>query len=150
MKCIEKSETPPAYLEDWKRDFPRLEPRLRRGPRYEDLYRYDHIKQRLNSDLVSEQFYICCYCGMRIELGDNSFHIEHLKPRHTHLGLQLDYYNMLASCNGHDRKHCGHFKDKGRERHDENLMVSPLDTQCSEYFIVTTQRASLPLRIPAV
>lgn len=100
-------------------------------PTYDNFRGQD--KSIFHQLLISEQGYICCYCGMRINL--ESSHIEHLKPRSKYPKNQLDYYNLLASCQ-RDRQpkepqHCG---VKKGEWYDENLMVSPLNPNCEDYF----------------
>jgi uncharacterized protein (TIGR02646 family) len=90
----------------------------------------------VHNSLLTEQYLICCYCGRRITI-DNS-HIEHLKPRTTYPQLALDYTNLLASCQKdtvrNEPLHCGKKKDKW---YDENLMVSPLNIKCAEFFRYT-------------
>ena len=55
-------------------------------------------KTSVHKSLLKEQGFICCYCGRRIILLDS--HIEHFKPRNKYLDLQLDYANLIASCQG--------------------------------------------------
>lgn len=71
------------------------------GATYDDLSRnHTEIKQELRTCLVVEQGYICCYCGCQIST-ENAI-IEHLKPKdaNKYPQLQLDYNNLLASCDG--------------------------------------------------
>ncbi len=103
---------------------------------------YDLLSGREKTDvynaLLQEQGFICCYCGMRITR--ETCHIEHLKPRSTHPYLALEYRNMLASCQGESETpppkpvHCGHKKG---EWYDENLMVSPIEANCADFFKYT-------------
>jgi uncharacterized protein (TIGR02646 family) len=89
--------------------------------------------------LLQEQGHICCYCGQRIS--PTLSHIEHLKPRKHFPDEKLSYSNFLASCPGdledepqvakRLNKFCGHKKS---DWYDPNLMVSPLDPNCDQYF----------------
>lgn len=67
-------------------------------------------------------------------------HIEHFKPRNKYPDLQLDYANLIASCQGESEEpppiptHCGHKKGAWYE---ESLMVSPLKSNCTDFFRYT-------------
>jgi len=105
-------------------------------------------KRELHDALLREQGYICCYCGMRITR--ESSHIEHLIPQSTpDPDLSVEYTNLLASCQRErePRKpiHCGVAKDNW---YDENLMVSPLKPNCSDFFIYTDDGQILDTDIP--
>ena len=90
-------------------------------------------KRALRKRLLEDQGYICCYCGRRIEdNGDTK--IEHILCQQNHGDLQLDFSNMLASCDGgqNDRTH----PTRGTPRHEphcdakkgnDELPISPLD-----------------------
>jgi uncharacterized protein (TIGR02646 family) len=107
-------------------------------------------KADVHEALLEEQGYICCYCGRRVNTGES--HIEHLVPRKLCRGRELDYTNMLASCEGGTRdsppseNHCGHRKDNWYE---SRLFVSPLDPDCESYFTFTTAGEILPVSDPA-
>ncbi len=90
MKKIEKGKSP-EWFEKWKQEY---FDRIGSSPRYIDLEGEDRV--RLRDQLIKEQGYICCYCMRRISTYDS--HIEHFKPRHPYTDLELDYYNMFASC----------------------------------------------------
>lgn len=136
MKYIRKSEEPESLAnlkalsnEDWK-------------PTYEDDCRGE-VKTQLHDSLLQEQGYICCYCG--ISITKKNSHIEHLKPRSIYPKLALDYKNLLASCQ-RDRErrepqHCGVKKD---DWYDEQLMVSPLDVNCANFFRYAASGEILP------
>jgi uncharacterized protein (TIGR02646 family) len=99
-------------------------------------------KPVVHDALLIEQGYICCYCGMRI-FRENS-HIEHLKSRSNYPDLALEYTNFMASCQGEDEEepsvpvHCGHQKKY------ENLMVSPLQPNCADFFKYPASGEILP------
>ncbi|MEH2311668.1 MAG: retron system putative HNH endonuclease [Nostoc sp.] len=128
MKYIKKSEEPESFTvlknlanEDWQ-------------PSWKNFSKPQ--KTDVHNSLLQEQGFICCYCGRRINTDDS--HLEHLKPRTTYPQLALEYTNILASCQKDTvRKeplHCGKIKDKW---YDDNLMISPLDVNCAEFFRYT-------------
>ncbi len=128
MKYIKKSEEPESFTvwknlanEDWQ-------------PSWENFSKPQ--KTYVHDSLLQEQGFICCYCGRRINTDDS--HLEHLKPRTTYPQSALEYTNILASCQKDTvRKeplHCGKIKDKW---YDDNLMISPLDVNCAEFFRYT-------------
>ena len=51
---------------------------------------------------MKEQGYICCYCGCKIT--EDNMIIEHLLPRSRYPNIELDYNNLLASCDGGRKK----------------------------------------------
>lgn len=123
MRRIIKHRTPHEF-KNWKTA-------MRQGHRgpltYDSLSRDTSMKHLVQQSLLSEQHYVCCYCGISIDL--NTSHIEHPKPRGVtrFKARQLDYDNMLASCQHRDS--CGHRKDT-EYRH----IVFPLDDDCETYF----------------
>lgn len=130
MKAIVKNTEPQALL-DWKDEdkmFKRGKPNWDRvsGP----------IKADIRASLLSEQGYICCYCESSIDIGD--CHVEHLKPQGQFPLEQLDYDNLLCSCqlslNKGEPRHCGNAKGSW---YDRLLFVSPLDPNCESHFEFT-------------
>ncbi|MBN3897534.1 MAG: TIGR02646 family protein [Nostoc sp. NOS(2021)] len=128
MKYIKKSEEPKSFTvwknlanEDWQ-------------PTWDDFRKPQ--KTDVHDSLLEEQGFICCYCGRRIT--KDISHIEHLKPRYLNTELGLEYTNMLASCQRErERKeplHCGSKKDHW---YDEDLIVSPINANCEEFFKYT-------------
>ncbi|NEP40499.1 MAG: TIGR02646 family protein [Okeania sp. SIO2H7] len=135
MKYIKKSNEPEelanfkaAANENWQPTF--------REFRGED-------KRKLQQKLIEEQGNICCYCGMRITREDS--HIEHLKPQSKYPEDELNYNNLLASCQlkrePKQPQHCGVKKD---DWYDEDLMVSPLEPNCGDFFRYTKEGEILP------
>jgi uncharacterized protein (TIGR02646 family) len=94
-------------------------------------------KNEVLDALLSEQGYICGYCGQRIER--DSSHIEHVIPRCKDASKSLDYENFIGSCQP-DRfhptqeSHCGHNKSSW---HEPSLFVSPLVEGCEGRFVYT-------------
>ena len=89
-----------------------------------DMLKRTALKRRLKNALLNEQHHVCCYCENEISL-ENS-HIEHLHAQQNHKNKQLDYANMMVSCEGGKAKgntatHCGHLKGA------QSLPLSPLD-----------------------
>ena len=151
MKFIRKLGEPSDFScwkslgnEDWEPSWSNL-----RDDRQSNL----KPKTTLHQSLIDEQGYICCYCGRRIDRTIS--HIEHLKPRQLYPELSLDYYNLLASCPGYleeedikalteaqaPQKHCGQFKDNW---YDDKLTVTPLMSDCEDYFRYTAFGEILP------
>lgn len=127
MKYIQKSTEPPSLTawkalanENWQPQFAEL-----KGQEKQDLY----------AALLKEQGFICCYCTMQITR--SICHIEHCQPQHQYPTEELEYGNLLASCQGESDTppptavHCGHKKS---EWYDANLFVSPLQPDCATYF----------------
>lgn len=136
MKYIQKSDEPESFTawknlanDDWE-------------PNWENFSKPQ--KNDVHNSLLQEQGFICCYCGSRIAI--NSSHIEHFRPRKHYPQLALEYTNLIASCQKETQPkeplHCGKKKD---EWFDENLMVSPLDINCAEYFRYTEDGQILPV-----
>jgi uncharacterized protein (TIGR02646 family) len=131
MKYITKRSEPASFT-DWKNI-------LCDGwaPGWDNLL--NPQKRSVLQALLTEQGFICCYCGMGID--DNSGHIEHLKPRDRFPHLELEYDNLLASCEGTTRSgiardnHCGHRKG---DWYDDSLFISPLDPVCEDCFVFTS------------
>jgi uncharacterized protein (TIGR02646 family) len=112
-------------------------------PSYDELRGHD--KQQLHHHLITEQGHICCYCGERIVQSDS--HIEHFQPQTDFTHLELDYFNLLASCQQkiepkHPR-HCGMGKS---DWFDNELLVSPLIADCADFFEYTDIGEILPTR----
>lgn len=110
-------------------------------PSYAELRGHD--KQQVHHHLITEQGHICCYCGERIVLTDS--HIEHFQPQTDYAHLELDYFNLLASCQQkiepkHPR-HCGMGKS---DWYDQELLVSPLIDDCADFFEYTDLGEILP------
>ena len=130
MKHIVKNQEPQEFI-DWKRKdkmFQRGKPNWNRVTK--------QIRDIIRTSLDKEQGYICCYCERRIS--ENDHHVEHLKPkdRNKFPELQLDYNNLLCSCQLElekgEPRHCGNSKGSW---FDETLLISPLDPSCEDQFI---------------
>lgn len=102
------------------------------------------IKEELRQSLEEEQGFICCYCMKRIpqklttnEIAKNKpdCKIEHFKCQTRFRDQELNYQNLLLSCNGnhgfpHNMQTCDTFKDdydltyhpSSRVRNIENLI----------------------------
>ncbi len=102
-------------------------------------------KQQFHHHLIAEQGHICCYCGARIIQSES--HIEHFKPKTQYRHLELDYFNLLASCQNNlapkEPRHCA--VEKG-DWFDDRLLVSPLIADCEDFFEYTIDGQILPSR----
>jgi uncharacterized protein (TIGR02646 family) len=104
MKQVKKQGEPASFRQwreqanaDWQ-------------PGYGDLQ--NPQKAQLHQSLLTEQGWVCCYCGRRIEQQDS--HIEHFRPQERYPELALNYDNLHASCIRETKPgaplHCGHAK----------------------------------------
>ena len=131
MKYIVKSSSP-ASLDAYK---------TTAGACYNDMPQ--NVKEEVRKSLVSEQGGLCCYCGKRI-LPDYHSVIEHLLPKgikqYSH--LQLEYTNLLCSCDGGESDRTGKTKAEKRKfpsfcddkKNSRVLSLSPLEPTCEEQF----------------
>jgi uncharacterized protein (TIGR02646 family) len=144
MKFIQKKPEPDAFIqwkqqatEDWQ-------------PSWENFQKPE--KTIVHTALILEQGHICCYCGQRITQAVS--HIEHFQPRTYYPDLSLSYNNFLASCPGYPeepesktnvaklpQEFCGQRKGAW---FDHNLTVSPLQSDCANYFRYTRIGEILP------
>ena len=125
MRKIQKGESP-EWFEAWKDNFQCKN--ARRATYKEDFPDYE--RRKLRKELLEEQGYICCYCMRRIDI--NSSHLEHFWPKSRFKNLDMDYQNMLVSCEGETTggDHCGHKKD---DWYDEDMVI-PTDDQIETMF----------------
>lgn len=125
MRYIVKKSAPQEF-ENWKSAFRSTHSR---EPKYEELRGEDY--HNLKVAIINEQYGLCCYCCIEIE--PFASHIEHLKPQKKFPDQQLNYDNMLVSCDGvkNRRQNCGHKKN---EWYDEYFTISPLQEDCEDYF----------------
>lgn len=124
MRKINKGASP-EWFEAWKADF---RVHNQREPKYKTDFD-DAVRWKLRKNLLEEQGYICCYCMNRIN--NNTSHIEHFWPKSQFEEKDMDYANMLASCQGGKAsEYCGHKKD------DWYLpgMVIPTDARIEDMF----------------
>jgi len=132
MKHILKGSEPLEFT-NWKKQdkmFQRGNPKWNRVP--------SSIKDNIRASLKEEQGYICCYCERKINESD--YHIEHFKPkdRNRFPELQLSFDNLICSCQLElekgEPRHCGNSKGSW---FDDELLISPLDSNCEAQFIYT-------------
>jgi uncharacterized protein (TIGR02646 family) len=129
VKHIEKDKEP-LFFTQWKKS----DKMYNRGkPNWNRLSSED--KRNLRNSLIKEQGAVCCYCGVRIVVGNS--HVEHFRPKgkNGYPHLQLDYNNLLCSCQLElqkaEPKHCGNAKGSW---FDEELIISPLNSACESSF----------------
>lgn len=108
MKRIVKGDSP-EWFESWKRNFAAA---AGRKAVYKNDFP-DKERRRLRKGLLEEQGFICCYCMGRLDL--DTSHVEHFKPKVRFPDEDMEYKNLLASCQGIAgdamEDHCGHRKD---------------------------------------
>ncbi|MDE7414894.1 MAG: TIGR02646 family protein [Lachnospiraceae bacterium] len=125
MRKIQKGESP-KWFEAWKDNF-----QCKKGRRatYKEDFP-DAERRKLRKELLEEQGYICCYCMKRIDI--NSSHLEHFWPKSRFKNLDMDYQNMLVSCEGETTggDHCGHKKD---DWYDKDMVI-PTDDKIETMF----------------
>jgi uncharacterized protein (TIGR02646 family) len=128
MKQVRKGTAPQAFAkwtestnDDWV-------------PTYNNLQNPE--KRSLQEALLTEQGWVCCYCGRSISQQDS--HIEHFRPQEFFGHLALTFENLHASCIRETEPgtplHCGHAK---RNEFDEALQISPIDPGCEARFLYT-------------
>lgn len=130
VRRIIKNESP-VWFEDWKRNFAAANGR--RASYKKDFPQ--EKKRKLRENLLKEQGSICCYCMSYIDI-DHS-HLEHFRPKDQFPSEDMDYENMLASCegiiSGPDEDHCGHRKNNWYSPY----MVSPSHSDIETMFHYT-------------
>ncbi len=138
MRYIHKKTEPPAILQKVATPTPQNP-----QPTYRKLRSVK--KREIRKILSEEQGFICCYCGQRLSLEDS--HIEHLQPQSAAAHLSLSYDNLLVSCQAElqagDPLHCGKAKN---DWFDQELLVSPLQTNCEHFFEYSLAGEILPTK----
>ena len=122
MRYITKS-LEPSWFREWKAGISADWP-----PSYEALDSAQ--RRRLVENLLCEQAWTCCYCGMATRT-EQEVHIEHFTPRELFPELDIEYVNLHASCmkttEAGSPLRCGHAKGS---RFDDALSISPLAPDC--------------------
>ncbi len=131
MKYIIKQSSPTS-LENYKKEI---------GACFDELPKI--VKDELRHSLFDEQGGICCYCGKRISDNYTSV-IEHLYPRglKQYVHLQLEYTNLLCSCDGGVSDRTGKSKAEklkfpsycDDKKNNRVLKVHPLCIDCEKKF----------------
>ena len=135
MKQIVKTNAPDFFQEYL---------RTHRNLSWERFSRPDasDVKGRFGEFLREEQGFLCCYCEEEIVKG--SCHIEHFKPKSCFPDYALDYFNLIASCNG-----CGTKGDLTCGMKKRNIyfptLISPSDPTCETRFLYTADGQILPV-----
>lgn len=135
MKLVQKQKAPESF-EQWK-----AQANDDWQPTYADLQNPE--KAQLQEALLSEQGWVCCYCGRSIERANS--HIEHFQPQEHYPDRALRYNNLYASCIRETSPgtplHCGHGKGNN---FDEARAISPTDLDCERQFRYTLDGQILP------
>jgi len=121
VKYIVKSTEPESFT-TWKNSGDKV---------YSDLR--NPVKSELKNALLLDQGHICCYCESKIR--SNNSHIEHLDPQCNNNGNDLDFNNLLCSCQKQlsigEPRHCGNSKA------NDNIDIHPLQNDCETKFKYT-------------
>lgn len=144
MKFINKNSSPIAYDKYCKR----------KDAAYSDLQNNNVIKKVLKKSLLKEQGYICCYCGCKIT--EDNMIIEHLLPRSRYPNIELDYNNLLASCDGGRKKRTENNKINTQKNNiipeccdsakkNNEIKITPLMPKCEESFLFDDEGKIYPM-----
>lgn len=121
MKHIAKGSEPEFFLEFKQGESPDWQ------PSYAALCDDVRVRKELKEALIAEQGWLCCYCCRRIEAVTS--HFEHLSSQDENPQLDLEYSNLLASCDSEGpHRHCGARKSNRR------IEITPLQPDCEKYF----------------
>ncbi len=136
MKHIIKNVEPTELL-NWKQN----DKMFQRGkPNWNRLKKLQ--KDALLKSTFNEQGGICCYCERYLQFED--CHLEHFKSQEDYEEEQLNYQNILCSCQRKlskgEPRHCGNSKGS----HDYAKFISPFDENCEGYFSYTAEGEILP------
>lgn len=96
-------------------------------------------KSAVQANLLTEQYFLCCYSEVRPDLLGLGFHIEHVRPKRYYPSLTFDYKNLAASAlHSDDLQNIavtevfgGHAK---QSEYDPALFVSCHDADSAKYF----------------
>ncbi len=96
MRKITKTAEP-SSLTEWKKAYPAK-------LRYTSLS--DDVRRSVRKHALQEQYYLCAYCCSLINSHDgNDCHNEHMEAQKLNPRRELDFSNIVASCN--TRNQCG-------------------------------------------
>lgn len=84
-------------------------------------------KDELCQVLMKEQGFICCYCMQGIKA--ETAHIEHWRSQKLYPGLQLEYKNLLAVCDGNSGNP-QHLQHCDQSKRDKEITVDPTNPGC--------------------
>lgn len=114
MRKINKGLTP-IELTNWANNNPKVN-------EYEKLDK--ETRDSIRTACSQEQYYICAYCCKRIDGTSKTTVNEHIIPRAISPNMQLDFNNIVASCNTQGQCDSAH-KDK-------LLPLTPLMNECED------------------
>ncbi len=115
--------------------------------------RYQTHKAALLSDLLREQYHLCCYSEVRADLLQLGYHIEHVEPKSSNPQRTFDYQNLAASALESDDLHL--FKVNNHEvfaghaklnYYDPLLFISCYQADCSRFFSYVSDGRIIPAK----
>lgn len=102
-------------------------------------------KSSLRKKLLIDQDFLCCYCGKSLKTEgktEDNIPIEHIKCIHKYPEKQLDWNNLLVSCDGGKKNSQNSNTQKiyyptscDYKKNNEDISISPLDIDCEDKFI---------------
>src|SRR6266851_7484367 len=117
------------------------------GSRYDTLRGKE--KKEIRTRLLELQCHRCAYCERRTGDERDDGHIEHFRNQAGHADLELEWANMLWSCN--DEKTCGKHKDKC-DRHSGSLacfepndIIDPSNEEPDDFLLFVVDGTVRPL-----
>ena len=132
MKHIQKRNEP-KELKRWFNNQPIVDG-IRLNCGYYDMP--SDLKKIVKKQLLTEQGYLCCYTGIRIN--EETSHIEHLKPyslcRDEANNEDVDYNNLLAAHPSDKAAKCSFGAHIKENWYDPDNLVSPLKGTCENRF----------------
>lgn len=116
MKKITKS-LEPKNISDWKRRNP--------TGTYSDLSQAE--RDSIKIQCTKDQMFLCAYCCQSISGNSKDTINEHIKPRKHFPNLDLDFNNIVASCN--TKNQCDH------SHQSRKFDLTPLMEECEKELI---------------
>jgi uncharacterized protein (TIGR02646 family) len=155
MRTINKHSSPQAF-EDWKINLATIAEYIANDKKTgDDVYALlpsnlsgqqlpnEYSKNCLRNALVSEQFFICCYCNDEIKGEPLDTRVEHFLPKESNKCQTFEYTNLFAACYGNQNAKQEDKKEKPSHLHCDNFkgyknpigqLVSPLDKNAHTHF----------------
>jgi uncharacterized protein (TIGR02646 family) len=150
MKHIKKNAEPQGFI-DWKKEnWQKIEEKNKAGASGTKLWDIfpsnrsrpnapnEYSKADLRTAIVSEQFYLCCYCMASIKGEPLDTKMEHFLPKETYKPTEVfSYQNLLAACNGGERTRPIELSCDSQKGYKDPIAVtilSPLQEDCEKHF----------------
>lgn len=96
-------------------------------------------KQLREFMLENEQQHVCCYCEKSVTSGNESYHIDHIRPQDKFPQLKNSYKNLVVSCQTKGR--CGIARGSQFSKH----FIVPTEENPEEYLTYSLNGEILPI-----